>query len=325
MVINERICPLWHLRFTLEAEEVIRLPRMNKGITLRGAFGNSLRNLVCADRQESCESCQIHSACPYGLVFAPRVPEEAERLRLNRDIPRPFVIKSPLDGKEAYKAGQAVCFDLILVGNCRNLFPYVIVSFNELGRRGIGVGRGRFRIGQVECLDGSGGARGVMGAGSNLVQTPQQEINLGHTPELKQGRVRVRFLTPVLLKERGRWARPSFGALMKRLRDRIQALSYFYCDSHLDMDFRGFGERAESVRTVYQDLRWVEERRYSKHRDITHNLKGYVGEAIYEGELKEFWPFLWLGQYLHVGKAAAFGQGWYEVGKPDTTEERSSI
>ncbi|MBW2065318.1 MAG: CRISPR system precrRNA processing endoribonuclease RAMP protein Cas6 [Deltaproteobacteria bacterium] len=319
------ICPLWHLRFTLEPEDFIRLPRMNKGITLRGAFGTALRKLVCAERRASCDSCRIHEACPYGVVFSPRVPEEAKRLRLNRDIPRPFVIKPPLDGKETYEPGEPVCFDLVLVGNCRNLFPYVIVSFNELGKKGIGAGRGRFRIGQVECLDGSGGVQPVMEAGDNLVHTPQREIHLGQAPDLKEGRVRVRFLTPVLLKEGGKWVRPTFGALIKRVRDRINALSYFYGEKPLEMDFKSFGERAEAVRTVSQDLRWAEERRYSKHRDLTHKLKGYVGETIYEGELEEFWPLLWLGQYLHVGKAAAFGQGWYEVGPPVMTEERSSI
>ena len=303
---------LTHLRFTFSPKEPIHLPRMNKGITLRGAFGSSLRNLVCAERDASCDECGNHAACPYGVVFAPRVPKDAERLRLNKDIPRPFVIKPPLDAKEIYEAGEAIRFDLVLVGSCRELFPYVIVSFNELGRKGIGVGRGRFEIKHVECLDGSGDVQKVMEAGSNLVQTPQWEIDLGETPEFNQNKIRVKFLTPVLLKERGKWARPSFSALMKRLRDRINALSYFYCGSPLDMDFRGFGQRAESVRVVYEDFYWVEESRYSKHRNITHKLKGWVGEAVYEGNLIEFWPLLWLGQYVHVGKAAAFGQGWYE-------------
>jgi len=162
MLRNKSICPLLHLRFTLEPEELIRLPRMNKGITLRGAFGTSLRRLVCSERNASCDSCRVHPVCPYGVVFAPKVPGEAERLRLNRDIPRPFVIKPPLDGREVYEPGEPLCFEMVLVGKCRDLFPYVIVSFNELGGRGIGVGRGRFDIGLVECLDGSGTAQVVM-------------------------------------------------------------------------------------------------------------------------------------------------------------------
>ena len=314
MLRNKSICPLWHLRFTLEPEEPIRLPRMNKGITLRGAFGVSLKNLVCVAKEASCDTCQIHSTCPYGVVFAPKVPDEAERLRLNRDIPRPFVIKPPLDGKEVYEPGEPLRFEMVLVGKCRDLFPYVIVSFNELGGRGIGVGRGRFDLGPVECLDASGTPHVVMRADNEVVHTPQQEIRLEQAPEWEQDRVWVRFLTPVLLKERGKWAQPTFGALMKRLRDRINALSYFYCGMPLEMDFRVFGKRAEEVRTVHQDMKWVEESRYSKHRGIRQKLKGWVGEVVYQGDLQQFWPFLWLGQYIHVGKAAAFGQGWYECG-----------
>ncbi|MBW2030605.1 MAG: hypothetical protein JRJ31_16200 [Deltaproteobacteria bacterium] len=59
MIPVDTLCPLWHLRFILEPTEVIRLPGMNKGITVRGAFGPSVRNLVCADRQASCDSCRI--------------------------------------------------------------------------------------------------------------------------------------------------------------------------------------------------------------------------------------------------------------------------
>jgi len=312
----DTICPLWHLRFTLEPEEPIRLPRMNKGITLRGAFGTSLRkslrNLVCADKTASCDSCQIHEVCPYGMVFAPKVPKDAKRLRLNRDIPRPFVIKPPLDGKQVYGPGEPLRFDMVLVGRCRDLFPYVIVSIKELGRCGIGVGRGRFRIGRVECLDAEGGTQEVMKARDNLVHTPRRDIHLGSAPELKQDRIRVRFLTPVLLKEKGQWVRPSFSALMKRLRDRIAALSYFYQGRPMEMDFCGFGQKAEAAaKMVFRNIHWVEESRYSKHRDFSHRLKGWVGEVVYEGGLELFWPFLWLGQFLHVGKAAAFGQGWY--------------
>ena len=33
----------------------------------------------------------------------------------------------------------------------------------------------------------------------------------------------------------------------------------------------------------------------------------------FEGELGPFMPLLRLGEYLHVGKATAFGQGWYRI------------
>jgi hypothetical protein len=121
------------------------------------------------------------------------------------------------------------------------------------------------------------------------------------------------FLTPVLLKQKGRWGQPAFGLLIKRLRDRINALSYFYCNEPLEMDFREFGEKADAIRKVKEDIRWVEEKRFSKHRSLNHLLKGYMGKVEFEGELSPFMLMLRLGEFLHVGKATAFGQGWYKM------------
>lgn len=302
-----------HFRFTLSPKETIRLPRFNKGITLRGAFGSSFRSLVCVHRTLSCPECQVQPTCPYGYIFSPRVPENAERLRLNRDIPRPFVIKPPLEGRQVFEPGDNLSFDLVIVGRAVQLLPYFLVSFRNLGERGIGVGRGKFEISKVEALDAHGHAETVMTQGDPMVRVPERTVSLRDLPPAPSGPIRVDFLTPVLLKKENQWARPAFGVLMRRLRDRIHSLSYFYCGEALEMDFQSFGERADQIRTSFERLRWIEEIRYSKHRELKHTLKGWMGTARYEGEMEEFWPFLWLGQYVHVGKAAVFGQGWYRV------------
>jgi hypothetical protein len=124
----------------------------------------------------------------------------------------------------------------------------------------------------------------------------------------------MRFLTPTLLRADGNVSRrPSFGPLAKRLRDRINALSYFYCGAGLDIDFKAFGDAAEKVRTVSDSTGWVESSRYSRRREVSHDLSGFVGEVTFEGELGMFLPYLNLGEYLHVGKNAVFGNGWYEI------------
>jgi hypothetical protein len=101
--------------------------------------------------------------------------------------------------------------------------------------------------------------------------------------------------------------------LAKRLRDRINALSYFYCGAGLDIDFKGFGEAADKIVTTADSTRWVESARYSRRREVSHDLSGFVGEVTFEGELGTFLPYLKLGEYLHVGKNAVFGNGWYEI------------
>jgi CRISPR/Cas system endoribonuclease Cas6 (RAMP superfamily) len=42
-------------------------------------------------------------------------------------------------------------------------------------------------------------------------------------------------------------------------------------------------------------------------------LGGVIGEWTLEGDLAPFWPYLHLGQWLHVGKNATFGLGHYQL------------
>jgi CRISPR-associated endoribonuclease Cas6 len=303
-------------RLSLEAEERIELPRFNKGITLRGAFGTVFRRLVCHDLKEACPSCPLREACPYCAVFNPVVPPNAERLRLNRDIPRPFVIKPPWNGGDVYQAGDSLNFDLVVVGKAQDFLPYFIVTFEELGRQGIGVRRGKYRLKRLDALNQDGSWQKIYDYGSRMVRPPDASLcpaQFSADEETFAKSLRIEFLTPVLLKEKGHWVKPEFGALMKRLRDRINALAYFYCGEALEMDFKEFGDRAEGVLTMSDDLHWVEEKRYSKHRNLKHILKGYVGGVEFEGKLGPFLPLLRLGELLHVGKATAFGQGWFRI------------
>jgi hypothetical protein len=110
--------------------------------------------------------------------------------------------------------------------------------------------------------------------------------------------------------------RPEFHHVFKRLRDRINALSTFFGDGPLEVDFRGLGERAEKVRTVSSKIEWVDRFRTSSKTHQRHELSGFVGEATYEGNLMEFLPWLALGELLHLGKHAAWGNGWCGIATP---------
>ncbi|MBI3669076.1 MAG: CRISPR system precrRNA processing endoribonuclease RAMP protein Cas6 [Acidobacteria bacterium] len=124
----------------------------------------------------------------------------------------------------------------------------------------------------------------------------------------------IRFRTPTLLRaDREVVRRPEFHHVFKRLRDRINALSTFFGEGPLDLDFRELGERAEKVRTVSAQIDWVERFRTSSKTHQRHELSGFVGEATYEGELSEFLPWLALGELVHVGKHTAWGNGWYQL------------
>ena len=63
--------------------------------------------------------------------------------------PHPFVIDAPLETTREYRPGEDLSFNLILIGKGGNYFPYFILAFEELGRIGIGQGKGKFKL--VPC------------------------------------------------------------------------------------------------------------------------------------------------------------------------------
>jgi hypothetical protein len=315
---------LQHFRFHLEPKASLHMPAYNKGNVIRGGFGSTFRRIVCHANCREPERCDLRSVCPYTAVFQPFVPEGSEKISRNRDIPRPFVIKPPLDTKETYLPGEQLSFDLVLVGKIKDYLPYFIVTFKELSQAGLGRGRAPVELAGVDHVGSDGAEVPVYAKESNLVRPPASAIswaNLCAAHSANNGasnvtRITLRFLTPTMLKADGVHARrPAFGPIAKRLRDRINALSYFYCGRGLDIDFKAFGEQAEGIKMVTDSTRWVESSRYSRRREVTHDLSGFVGEVSFEGKLDTFLPYLKLGEYLHVGKNAVFGNGWYRIEK----------
>ncbi len=139
--------------------------------------------------------------------------------------------------------------------------------------------------------------------------TPPEPLRLSLvTPAGLEGsrRVRIRFLTPTELKGTDT---PEFGPLIARVRDRISTLRALYGSGPLDLDFRGFGERAAEVRMTLCDLRTVNDARVSKGTGQRHSLGGFVGLAEYEGAVAEFIPYLEAARWTGVGRQTVWGKG----------------
>jgi hypothetical protein len=321
---------LHHFRFHLEPKTPLHMPAYNKGNVIRGGFGSTFRRIVCHANCREPEICELRNVCPYTAVFQPFVPEGSEKISKNRDIPRPFVIKPPLETKETYFPGERLSFDVVLVGKIKDYLPYFIVTFKELSQAGLGRDRSPVELVAVDHVGHDGGEVSVYTRENNLVQPPVNAIswadlcnrhssNNGSMNSPQAGaanirRITLRFLTATMIKADGVQARrPDFGPIAKRLRDRINALSYFYCGNGLDIDFKAFGTEADKICTVYDSTRWVESSRYSRRRQVSHDLSGFMGEVTFEGELAPFLPYVKLGEYVHVGKNAVFGSGWYRI------------
>ena len=316
MLNNLRIA---RYRFTLEALEELHLPPY-KGSTLRGGFGHVFKRTVCFQKDaQSCDACLLKNNCPYAYLFETSPPPDAEVLRTYSDVPLPFVIEPPLDRRTHYPPGDLLEFGLVLVGRAINYLPYFVVVFRELGRVGIGRGRGKYvlqRIAAVQPLDGT---EALVYDGVDVI-VRDEDLSVSYAEieararMLPHDRVTVRFLTPTRLKHEGKYVeRPDFHILVRALLRRISSLSYFHCGERWETDYRGIIEQAKGVELAEARTGWVDWERYSRRQRQRMNLGGFVGQATYEGAIGPFLPLLVLGELVHVGKACVFGNGRYEL------------
>ncbi len=320
-------------RFTIAPVQSLEVPAVNKGNMLRGGFGHAFRRLCCIPQCRDTKTCPLAASCPYKGLFEPSPPPGADRLSKNQDIPRPFVFRAPQTPQTRFEKGERFEFGLVLIGRALDFLPYFVLSFRELAGEGLGLNRAKCTLEKVEEIGVPSNGADLGDCKPKLIYSVEDQllraVGSRDTDEWIRTRLRdfpgangnasvlrvtIRFLTPTFLRADGEVVRrPEFHHLFKRLRDRINALNTFFGAGPLDADFRGLGERAEKVRTVSAQTDWVERFRTSSKTRQRHELSGFVGEATYEGDLAEFFPWLTLGELVHVGKHTAWGNGLYEM------------
>jgi hypothetical protein len=320
-------------RFAIVPQEVLIVPASNKGNMLRGGFGHAFRRLCCVPECKEARACPVGVTCPYKAVFEASPPPGAESLSKNQDIPRPFVFRAPQTLQTRFEPGQQFEFELVLIGRALDYLPYFVLSFRELAAEGLGLNRAKCHLERVEQLNLSRNKASAPNGEPAVLYTSQdqtlQKVKPSQASEWIQERlencstgkdgsvdprIAIRFVTPTLLKSEGEVIRrPDFHHILKRVRDRINALSTFFGDGPIATDFKELGERAERIRTVSVQTEWVERSRTSSKTKQRHELSGFTGKAFYEGEVIEFLPWLVLGELTHLGKHTAWGNGRMEV------------
>lgn len=228
------------------------------------------------------------------------------------DWPRPFVFRAMhLDGK-TFAPGERFHFDLNLFDTKSPAIAYLVLTFAQLARDGLGPGRRKVELTTVARRNERGEPAGLVYEGGCIqAQDPVPALALDLSPTGEQvSRLRVKFLTPTELKGGQQIARrPEFGILAARIRDRVSTLRELYGGGPLALNFREFGERASLVKMTRCVIHAVDIRRRSSRTGQVHPIGGFVGEAEYEGDLGEFMPYLRVAEWTGVGRQTVWGKG----------------
>ncbi len=206
-------------RLDLTAIDRLRLPPY-KGSTFRGAFGHTFKRLVCVKRDLDCATCLICDRCVYYYVFETPFSGEGDA-RGYAFAPHPFVVEPPEETREIYEPGDELRVGLVLVGRALDYLPYFIYAFEEMGRRGMGVGRGQAALQRVMA-----GGQCIYQPDTGQLE-PDYPVCAGPPDGEAVGtRLRLRLHTPIRLKAAGRYtSRLDFALLVRALLRRTSDLA----------------------------------------------------------------------------------------------------
>lgn len=307
--------PVLNLRLTLRLLADANMPAY-KGAMLRGGFGYAFQRTSCL---QACwmrsHECTIPSICPYRWVFETPHPPSVTQLHDLRDVPRPFVLTPPNDMRTSYAAGDALEFELTLIGRGIEYLPYFLSSFEQLGRMGLGRDRVPFRLERVEAL------RPWRPTGTVIYQDDHVLKRADHLPivdaeaiqayaQTLPGSLRLILQTPLRIRERGEVLRTfNLPTLVHAACWRIQALTTFHGNGQWTVDCQRLVDAACAVRVERVQTRWVDLQRTSTRQQQTMPQGGIVGTVTLRDVDRELRTLLTLASLVHVGKSCTFGYG----------------
>ncbi len=285
------------------------------GNAWRGAFGHALREAACLTGAPRCDGCPRRDDCAYAYVFETPPPRDAPAMRLYTSAPHPFVLRELPDASR----GQAWLL-LTLIGRASALMPLLAQSLRHAARAEGGILGVRLDLRCVhqEGVLGLGPWRridGPHGVLQPLVPAPPQ------VPPPPSQALRLRWLTPLRARREGRVLDAGtldFAALAGTLVRRISMLQTFHAGVPLQAPFAELKALARGV-SMRNHLVPVPQQRFSRRQGRSMPMDGVMGHVELDAaEVRPFWPFLWLGQFVHAGSAATMGLGCYAIEAADT-------
>ncbi len=303
------VLPVARYRLSFRMQDPLRLPQY-AGSLLRGQFGAALRRTACITGAPECRPCPLYRSCPYPAVFATPAPPTHALQRFS-EVPNPYVIEPPPFGLREVAAGERVSFGLVLVGRALEQLPLLAYAFERAFAHGIGRERARGHLEDI-AFEAAQQAQSVWDAANARIAAHAAALTLPALPRVE--RITLRITTPLRLQYQGRAIPPQglrprtlFTALLRR----VALLFELHAGvPGLAGDARRLAALADRLADERQ-LRWRDWTRYSSRQQQQMTLGGVVGEWRLSGALDELLPWLWLGQWLHVGKNTTMGLGHY--------------
>ena len=288
------------------------------GPTIRGAFGLSLRRIVChlTHSTADCNTCILKGSCAYSVIFEGIPPANRIYLRKYPRIPQPFVLLiEPQKQRITLKPNQYFTFGLRLFGPATTLYPYVIQATILMLKRGLGKERVPFILEKV--CDEQGNL--IFQNGNTFIATIHPNtLTMDDKVSQSIKQIRIAFQTPTRLLVNGKLSRaPTLEQILRAMVRRVRILLAFYGKGAIPDVPKNLLDATRLSRPVNDMLHPFHVFRYSGRQKRQMTFKGFIGECTYDWHANDINPEIWLraASLVHIGKATSFGFGRidYEV------------
>lgn len=292
--------PLNTYRFHYEAEREIKIPPF-PGKLLHGALGNALRKTLCQrPKLPACEPCTEQANCGYRYLFRNNLAPIAGNIQQPQSPP-PHILRFDQQYFSSIPARHRFSLELVIIGDANFAIDDVIAAMQLLGKQGIA--QQPAHLTQIEQVIPYDLPRSIL--------TPQdhQVSSYPPLPEMPD-KVTAQFITPYIIHGTGKQAFDSSQWVMSIIR-RIALLQNTYTDVALTPDFRALKAQTQQLPFSRPEL-YLYETEHSRQ----HHYSGLLGSVdLHLSEQPELWPWLHLGQWLHVGKRTSYGFGAYRLAR----------
>jgi hypothetical protein len=313
-MLESVLLPLARYRFSATFDTSLPLPSYS-GSLLRGAFGTALRRSTCMTGLPVCGACPLRQTCPYTTLFeAP--PRDTPLGQKFSEVPNPYVLEPPAPGRNVLPAGEPLVFHMVLVGErALQQLPLVIHAWQRALAHGLGPHRIAGVLQEVHWK-GADAAHRVFAAVEG--QTLPHDCGI-RVPAFPGGdRLVLDIRTPLRLQHEGHALGPqqlNARTLVAAALRRATLMLHLHASQTppTASDASALVQGACLLDEDRTALRWFDWTRFSSRQQQKMTLGGVVGRWSLHGNVEPLWPWLWLGQWLHVGKNATMGLGGYDL------------
>lgn len=309
-------------RFHWQINTPLQLPPYASS-TLRGVFGRALRHLACLTQASECRGCAMLAACPYPQLFEPQtVPRPSGGPGKGQPALAPYAIETSFPSgsqcppeNHRYYPGEHFTFDMVLMTPAAiTRLSLIIAAWKQAFAKGVGKGDGTAALIRVEHLLADGAPYAVYSAQKPQLQHHKAELSVPKFTSTED--VQLHLQTPLRIEQQGKLIKEQDMTASLFLRHLIRRVSFQIGAQQADAfslaEIHQFNALADQAQEGERQLQWCDWSRYSSRQKQKMTLGGLLGQLHLQQVPPQLLPFIYLGQWLHVGKESTFGLGKYQ-------------